>query len=265
MLLGLINDVGNNILLEAIENKCPQPIVRRIIQSGVDVNVKNSCGGTSALSAAIQSHYSVEIIQELINAGANDVNATTKSGSTLLCYAIKCRKVDHAKALISAGADLTVKTQDGSNVCDLALKGFFKLLGEYHRSICTLTLPSSRHLLKLYGYACYRYHMRYNNDMRCLEKMLIAFIDGGLSPNFMIDAVHVDVDKSEGGAPGSIGLLHLAVLWRMEELLDKLLSLGVNLEMRMHGGHTALHIACSIDNNADWRTKVINLLLDHIE
>ena len=264
-IINLKDDVGTTILIEAIKNQCDVDIVRTIIKHGADVSVKSN-DGSFALSAAIQSRND-EIVQELISAGAN-VKAITQSGSsTILLDAImRGLTSDTVKAIINAGADANAKTSDGVGACELALMCFLTDSITKRSEDGAKRLPSSVHMTTLYKKYVFN-QFAYEKLLKRLEAILVTLLDSDcLHPNFMFaNAVnHNGNDRNGNASNRGIGLLHLAALWLMPELLEKLLSHGVDMSLCTHGGHTALHIACSNTEHGDTRTHIIKLLLDHM-
>ena len=251
--LNLKNDAGDNVLHVAISNKnCCDHLILHIIQSGVDVNTKNQHGSTPPM--------------EVIELGRKDV----------------------AKALINAGADVNARAKNGhgSNVCDLTVKRFLKKLCESSQPKHQRVLLPYSMLLppKLYGIDIRdRCCSSMASELRFLEEILIALIDGGLNyPNDTMIGDSADegvldtttrqwraqVVTALFGREGSgvVGLLHLAVLWRMRELVTKLLVSGVNVNMTVYGGNTALHVAYSSTHcNDNAAREICNLLDDHMK
>jgi uncharacterized protein len=85
--------------------------VRMLIKSGINLNIKYSYYGWTALHWAA-FHGKLDIVKALINAGA-DVNAKDNDGWTALHLAAKYGDLDVVKALINAGADLNVQDNFG--------------------------------------------------------------------------------------------------------------------------------------------------------
>ena len=263
------NDAGNSALHVAILNhQCSDGLIRLMIEGGADLRAVNQKGSTALLDAIMRRRKN--IVKALIYAGAGDANAKNECASAALLGAIKSGRNDMIKDLIIAGADVNAKTDDGSNACDLAVKIFLTLKRPRDMQLPHSNLVASR----LYGVdiTTYNYSKETTGQhaLKGLEEILIALIDGGLNPNIIIGGAAKEVSTHAGACDGDvprggIRLLHLAVLWRMIELVRKLLSCGASVKMNVHGGHTALHIACSSTHCSDHTTlEIIRLLIDHM-
>jgi ankyrin repeat protein len=60
-------------------------------------------------------------VKVLLEAGAN-VNAVDRDGSTPLLNAIRSEKVESARLLLDAGADVTARTRAGESISSLTKK-----------------------------------------------------------------------------------------------------------------------------------------------
>lgn len=98
-------------------------IVRALVGSGADVNVRNLYGRT-ALMCIIEKCYNtqssskLEIMDYLLNSGAV-VDACDKAGNTALMIACIHRDIEAIKCLIVAGADPTITNSRGFSCKDL--------------------------------------------------------------------------------------------------------------------------------------------------
>jgi len=98
-------------------------IVKLLLESGADVNVKNTLGQTALHVAS--SPNNVEVIKLLLEFGANPNVKTKKGGATPLHYASIFGKLEVVKLLIASGADIHTKTYSGKTAKDIAIeKGY---------------------------------------------------------------------------------------------------------------------------------------------
>lgn len=102
--------------------------VKAHIDAGADVNTCNVHGAT-LLAAAVVCGKNTEIVDLLIEAGAN-VNAKDESGRTPLFCATFLKKPEMAQVLVNAGADVNVQDKEGKTALmltgDLVLRSHCK-------------------------------------------------------------------------------------------------------------------------------------------
>ena len=141
----IADNTGNTCLMYAVHADCSDEVLQAIIDHGVDVNATSkdnhtalliACqkrhedaiyvllnagfdtnnaytdGGNTCLMAAVISHCSKEVLQAIIDHGA-DVNATDKNNCTALMWAIKKRHADAIHVLLKAGADTKFANKNG--------------------------------------------------------------------------------------------------------------------------------------------------------
>ena len=88
-------------------------IINALIQSGADINAKSKNGGTP-LHWAAENNENPDIIAALIQAGA-DINAKINNGGTPLHRAaLRNENLDIITALIQAGANINAKSKSGN-------------------------------------------------------------------------------------------------------------------------------------------------------
>ena len=95
--------------------------VELLLSLGADPNMADADGETSILNA-IEGFCSVQIIQRLIDNGAN-VNASNNTGLTALLKACSYRRMDVVKVLLEAGADPTITSEVGYSSLHAAVDG----------------------------------------------------------------------------------------------------------------------------------------------
>jgi len=87
-------------------------IVKAYIDAGADVNAKDIDGGTALMHVA-EFKYPIDIVDAFIK--ANNTN-----NRTALRRANESRRLDIAKELIKAGADVNAKDNNGKSALDYA-------------------------------------------------------------------------------------------------------------------------------------------------
>jgi len=101
--------------------------VKKILNKGVDIDVKDKLGRTPLHYAAIKGY--VEVANLLLDNGAN-INATDRLQKwTPLFYAVFMEQPEMIKLLIERGADKTIKDKDGRTAEEYKKKGNHKTKG----------------------------------------------------------------------------------------------------------------------------------------
>ncbi len=189
-------------------------LVRRLLESGADVNAKNGVGWTALMYAAGQGRP--EIVRTLLRAGA-DVNAKNLEGGTALLEAARFRDTETAEILIRAGAQVNVRDKLGITPLERAVDN------------------DDPAMVRCLAAAGADIHARLRN-WRALDyaaakhpAVLGALLEAG---------AHVNTEDSGGNTP-----LILAVEYGNIDAVKELLAAGANVSARNHAGDTALSIA----------------------
>ena len=108
-------------------------VIKKLIESGADVNLATYGGNTAIQEAALQGN--VEIAKILIDNGA-DIHAVNKWNETpLFICGLKNGSAELAQLLIDRGADISASDIDGNTVLDMAKQtgneAVIKVLKEY--------------------------------------------------------------------------------------------------------------------------------------
>lgn len=90
---------------------------KRLLKTGIDINVVNVDGMTGLHQACIDDN--IEMVNFLIENGA-DINACDNDGWTPLHATASCGHLAIAEILLDAGADPTIVNNDGELACDIA-------------------------------------------------------------------------------------------------------------------------------------------------
>ena len=108
-----INIVGYNYKLTPLHKACEYnqlECVKVLIDSGANLNLKNSIGRTP-LIVAVQNQYEV-CAQLLIDSGA-DLNIQDQNGHTVLIFACSNNLINCVKELIKKGGNIFLKNKEG--------------------------------------------------------------------------------------------------------------------------------------------------------
>ena len=91
---------------------------KQLIESGVDINYKNTPLQNGTLHACLLSKNDDNaMLTYLLNNGA-DVNMQNSEGSTPLKFAIVIRQIECLKTLLASGADTNIKDRYGLKAID---------------------------------------------------------------------------------------------------------------------------------------------------
>src|SRR5262245_851364 len=85
-------------------------VVKKLLASGANVNMKTKDGSTPLINASLNGH--TEVVKALLGAGA-DINAKDMASRTALLQAARYVHIETMEALIAAGADVNAKNNDG--------------------------------------------------------------------------------------------------------------------------------------------------------
>jgi ankyrin repeat protein len=126
LLVSLLLEASGANLDESLLNAVDRGDVaetRKALQTGAKVDLRNNQGRTPLMIAANAGHFDVATI--LVDKGA-DVNARTptQTGSSVLAFAVGGKNLKTIDYLISHGAELDLKSRDGSTpLCHAAVRG----------------------------------------------------------------------------------------------------------------------------------------------
>jgi hypothetical protein len=96
-------------------------VVKQLLNSGADPNVKTRHGGSALVEASFWGPDHHEIVELLLNAGV-DINQTTSSGWTALMAAVFGNRSRTTDLLLSRGADVNLRSEDGRTALILAVQ-----------------------------------------------------------------------------------------------------------------------------------------------
>ncbi|MCT4613563.1 MAG: ankyrin repeat domain-containing protein [Marinifilaceae bacterium] len=115
--------------LHKAANKGDIELVKKILKTKIDVDARDSFGGTALHAAMFQTN--IEIVELLLNAGF-DINAQGSSNKyTPLHDAVWANNFDAVVVLIKNGADLTIKNKEGDTASMKAKKENKKRIYNY--------------------------------------------------------------------------------------------------------------------------------------
>ena len=103
-------------------------MVTSLMKAGVDVNTRDTYGGTALHQAASYGHNNT--IKILIEAGA-EVDAQDEKGETPVHVAVPLEQINSIEILIEAGADVNIKDEDGLTALHKAAQEDKPIIVEY--------------------------------------------------------------------------------------------------------------------------------------
>ena len=112
----VVDSKGHSLIYWAIFG-ANEDVSLALIQAGVDVNIVNE-GGVSTLMQAIEKGYIPEIVEMLLNAGAD--TEYQNSHGTALMLAAESGKLDIVNMMITAGANINTQYQFGKTALSRA-------------------------------------------------------------------------------------------------------------------------------------------------
>ncbi|KAF8537870.1 ankyrin repeat-containing domain protein, partial [Trichophaea hybrida] len=140
-------------------------VVRLLVKNGADINCRDRSGETPLITAVWNGR--VEVANHLLTKGA-DINAKDLQGTAIHRAAYKGHEV-FIRVFLGAGADLTVRTNQGLTVLDQAINGGYE-------SVMLLLLDEISNQIdnwqNEYGPSALRYAVQ-----RCAMRMIEALVD----------------------------------------------------------------------------------------
>ncbi len=244
-------------VLKTAGNKDIAKHVQFLIESGVDVNLKNSDGCTPLHYAA---NLALPILTLLLESGA-DINAVDNEGKTALMYAFSAINCRSAMKLLKAGALLKEGTGKGKNG-SYAFYPLHEAVDLRNKELISALLKngSDINLKDEYG----RAPIHFIDGWGCIDDEIISFMyDAGADVNACIDdcfqtPLHIIAEKGsdkainallkaganvnacdiEGATP-----LHEASKNKNGMVVKLLLQAGADINARDKHGNTPLHYA----------------------
>lgn len=109
--LNVVDECGWSALHWAVDKK-NLFVVERLVESGIDIHLKDGQGKTAMQNAAMIGHY--DVLEYLIECGS-DINTQDNDGDTALKYTIS---LDHgfcSQLLLEKGADPLIENHKGKS------------------------------------------------------------------------------------------------------------------------------------------------------
>ena len=263
----IADDYGCTLLHHAVTNACSKEVLATIIDQGVDVNATTKNNGTALMIAYHKRN--IDIINVLLNAGANtdisvdddghtllhyaatgdcskeilqtiinhgaDVNATSKNSQTVLMLACKMCNEAAINVLLNARADPTIRDNDGDTCLHVAVdKGCTKeVIEEIINHGADVNATNKMNFTPLLKACC-----KGNKDV--INALLNAGANPDISDNYDLTGLH-----------------YAAYLDCNKEVLQAIIDHGADVNATNKNNHTALMFACNNSNE-----DAINMLLN---
>lgn len=229
-------DDAGGLLNQYITRNCPLPVIKRLIEEGVDVNRQDAEGNTPLHLAAAKNN--TDLLQVLIKGGA-DVHRLNEREETPLAKAVDYSCKEAVALLLNAGSDPNQApriAKANSENCPLVKRAYYSK----NADILQLLLEA--------GAQADAPDLDGNTVLGAViscgdEGYADLLIKGGADVN----AMYVDYSSS---LPVQLPLLSHAIQKRQESILQKLLDAGADCEKLDSLGHTPLITAISNSNYA---------------
>lgn len=127
-----VTDIENNLLGFAIKKNLDA--IKRDLDNGVDINMKDRYDGSSCLHIA-SNHNWLEGVEYLISQGAN-INLQNSNGNTALMEAAQEGNLEVVKYLISKSANISIKNSNGKTALMVALS-------EWHLEVVSFLIANN--------------------------------------------------------------------------------------------------------------------------
>lgn len=106
-------------------------VVKELLKNGADVKIQSALGG--ALSYSCGHNSDKEIVEILLKAGANpNEKDYFEYDQTVFIYSCRCGRLDIAKILFKAGADINACSTLGHNALGKVISNYFYGTGHLH-------------------------------------------------------------------------------------------------------------------------------------
>ena len=245
--------LGNTVLMEAVEGGNPN-CVKLILSQGVDVN-KNNCEFDTALSLAIFYSMSLDIIEELLDAGA-EPNAELAWSRTPLSLAVREGNYKAMRLLLRRGASFNSPSEyyDDSVLNHADDHLLYKSMISKDYSIRT----DDEAVILYAKHACsylLRKALEYGANPNAVDAAGKSALEWALEHPRYPQGCAVRLIRR--GAKYNNELIIYAVRNRMRELLRALIEAGADVNVTDERGNSALHYAV--------RSNRAYLVLDLIE
>ena len=242
-----VNDTdsrGKSALMHALSNKeeVNMSVIKLLLNNGADLE-QNYKGGETVLHHAINNCNSTQLIQMLVDYGAN-VNQTDEDGCLALFYAIDLDNPEIVKVLLDCGTNVNQVDKEGNSALNYATGPdnkisiqVIKLLLDYGANV--------NHSDSYEQPALHSVCMQTDIDPVPIIKL---FVENGANVN----------------QPDSLGkpCLTIAVTEGHTEVVKLLLDCAANVNQTDKEGKTALHHALLMEEDCE-SSEMVKLLLDY--
>lgn len=240
-----------NLLGDSIGNLCAG-VVELIVASGIDVNEKDSEGQTALEIALLNPVCHIEVVEKLIDLGA-EINSLLTNSYTPLMTAAGFAFSESVSLLLKKGADVNAKLSDGGQAIHLVAEYNFD-----HEIISLLVEAGADINSRRNDRTPLHLAIKANENMAVINRLIDVGADieakdnAGSTPLFYaVVAEKKAVDKTRAllaaGASanaaegnGYTPLFYATSTRNIEKILDLLLDFGADINCRAISGYTPL-------------------------
>ena len=228
-------DIWNRTALWRACDKSNTDAINVLLKAGADTNIALDDSGVTCLMQAVDKDCNKEVLQAIIDHGA-DVNATNKYNGTALWRACNKRNTDAINVLLKAGADTNIALDANGDtclmqaVCKDCSKEVLQAIIDHGADVNATN--------KYNGTALWRACDKSNTDA------INVLLNAGADTNIALD------DN------GDTCLMQAVYKGRSKEVLQDIIDHGADVNATAKENSTALMLACAKSN-----TDAINVLL----
>lgn len=175
------------------------PIIELLLHHGADINLQNGTHNSTALHAAAKCG-DVAVVQTMLAHGS-DINAQTGNGSTALHLALQHADLDTASLLLNHGIDIAARS---------------KLLGPFDSNPCIAVGATALYLVVRWGHEAFarallakgasvddRYHLKRTEEcaanLSLKERVVAMFAEAGHAPKVYCEGTDGDLETRRPG------------------------------------------------------------------
>ncbi|XP_065910855.1 uncharacterized protein [Dysidea avara] len=249
--INAVNKYGRSALNIAIRDE-NEELAGALITAGTDIKITDNDGNTMLMCAARGG--CTEVASDLLNTGSIDINAVNKYGQSALSIALCWRNEELAGALITAGADIKMTSNDGDTMLMCAAHGGctgvasdllntgsidINAVNKYGRSALNIAIRDGNE--ELAGAL-----ITAGTDIKITDNdgntMLMCAARGGCTEvaSDLLNTGSIDINAVNKDGQSALSIV---LCWRNEELAGALITAGADIKMTSNDGDTMLMCA----------------------
>ncbi|KAJ7560103.1 hypothetical protein O6H91_04G113600 [Diphasiastrum complanatum] len=217
-------------------------VVRILLEKGADVNATSNDGKSALYIAAVNGD---RVVMKLLMENGADVEARGPDGSTALHKAAARGHLSMVRLLLSWGAEVDVVNRQGKTPYDLAAESGHEHLYDMLKMGIVFRSAARKGDLKTVRQCLSQGAQVNGQDQHGWTALHYAAYKGHTEiVSYLIETKAADIESrdEEGYTP-----LHCATEGGRKDIVQLLISKGVNLDVKIKQGSTALQIASALN------------------